>query len=174
MQDVRSLVTTYRILADGLKIRMPNGMTVVKDLYGKLNTTEPDSADVREKILQRVLDQVGGKVLNPKRIAVDLSSVVPISLANEETFELGDPLPSPRAKVVVRLPCPAGDMKAYDRCSALEKAIEDGLAGTGVGFVDGHDVGQGEFCIYCFGPRKKPLQDAVDRLYKEHLQAGER
>lgn len=165
----RSFVTRYTISADGLRIKEPPGQVVKKDLYASVLTPLSDSPRTRAEIFKSVLDRIDGVVLNPKGISISLGGMVRADLnVFTDSFDLSDPLPTARAKVVVRLNCPVGDLQAYDGCVLLEEALDRELQSSKVGFVDGHDVGQGEFCIYAIGPKKKPLRDAVDNFLQHH------
>jgi hypothetical protein len=158
----RSFITKYTATADGLRVKDDDGIVQKKDLYAILLTSDPDSPVTRATILQTVLSRISGTVQNPHVIEIKLGGVVRADVCVfKETFELSDPLPAARAKVVISLKCPEGDISAFDRCVALEEALEAHLNASKLGFVDGHDVGQGEFNIFVYGPRKKPLQDAI-------------
>ena len=161
MQE-RSFITKYTATADGLRVKGPDGIVSKKDLYAVLLTPGPDSPTTRSSILQAVLLKIPGTVQNLDRIEIKLGGMVRADLSVfKETFNLSEPLPAARAKVIVWLKCPDGDIGAFDRCIAFEEALEANLNSSKLGFVDGHDVGQGEFSIYTYGPRKRPLQDAI-------------
>jgi hypothetical protein len=58
----------------------------------------------------------------------------------------------------------------FDRSSAnddalfgFESGLEDSLEPE-IGFVDGNDISQSEFVVYCLGPRKWPLLKHVKRF----------
>ncbi|MBC8066248.1 MAG: hypothetical protein H7Y17_15560 [Chlorobia bacterium] len=158
---LRTLIAKYFVSADRLKIEV-GGKPVVKELYAEVLSSEPDSFQNRQRILRQVAERIGRPILNPKAITIELNGVVRADLCDfKESFSLSDPLPAARAKVVVRLPCPTGDLAAFDRCAALEERLEAALEGSEIGFVDGNDCGQGEFSIYCYGPRKNALRERI-------------
>jgi hypothetical protein len=50
-----------------------------------------------------------------------------------------------------------------DQLFSFEEKLNEALEDSGIGYVDGNDIGQGEFNIYCCGPRKAPLKAFVEK-----------
>ncbi len=61
---------------------------------------------------------------------------------------------------------PVTDRTAIGAAFALEAALHDRLVTGRVGYVDGNDVGDGEFAIYVYGPDLGKLERAVAEVVR--------
>lgn len=73
------------------------------------------------------------------------SRLVPTEVAATRT----EPTVSDDQAVIVSIKT---DQLDWDLVMDLEEKVEDALAASGVGELDGNDVGQGEYNIYMYGP----------------------
>lgn len=129
-----------------------------KDLFARWIEPGPDSEEVRKKILVDIRERAGAVRL--KKVNLRVEAVCRPDLAPDNCLELSAPLPSARAQVIVTFhPKNEADLK---RCFDFEVALEKELEGSEFGYVDGNDIGGGEFRIFCLGPKKTPLKEAVN------------
>ncbi|MFZ4509000.1 MAG: hypothetical protein ACOYON_15030 [Fimbriimonas sp.] len=136
-----------------------DGEPVRRELYATWTDPRRDSLEVRRSVLDAVVRQAS--LLKPPPVSsVEVHAVVPANLAPENKVTLEAPLPAARAKVVIRrLYSSEEDFAA---CQRFEEALEAKFEGSPIGYVDGNEVGDGEYDIYLYGPRKAPLVEAVE------------
>lgn len=169
MQLPEGTVRVYWLAANDVHVRR-NGEKQRVDILARFIDSREDSPQVREELCARVAEQIGLKELLASKCMIQVMAICPIKFAGEEYVEVERSLPYGRAKVRVVFRCE--DSSQYESISNFEQHLEDSLAGTEVGYVDGNDVGMGEYCIYCHGPRKQPLVDYVRSFCERNAPAG--
>lgn len=61
----------------------------------------------------------------------------------------------------------------FDRYSDFEDRLDEAAKEAGVGYLDGNEVGGGEYTIWLYGASAQPLADIVrDMVAKENLPTG--
>ena len=153
----RRFATMYMLSEEGLRLPI-DGVPTRASLYVKWVDLRPDSVEVRADILAQVARRVGVDKL-PRKVELQLTGVVPAEFAPETEIHVDKAMPNPRARVLaVYREYRAED---FDLCVRFEDGLAKLLGGTEIGFVDGNDIGGGECRVFCFGPRKAPLLEAV-------------
>lgn len=132
-----------------------------KDVQGKWSVGEPDSLEARARVLEEVRRHLGVDQWDDAKIDVGLSGIVPPGFQPENRAGLFNAMAAYRAKCVVTLRPRAGVDDWFDRCSRLESHLAEVLEADDQGFVDGNDVGGGEFRVFCYGKRKPALMSLV-------------
>jgi hypothetical protein len=59
-----------------------------------------------------------------------------------------------------------------DRAFALEAVLDEELRAAGLGYVDGNEVGDGEFVIFTYGPKLPELREAVKAAMRARWRPG--
>lgn len=160
----RELVTVYWGYWTRLKLRK-EGTVVPSDVSIRWVDARRDSLELQQEILAWTAAQVGLKKMPPADI-FGLHGVMPKEFAGETRIEVGKSLPSGRARVI--LLAKVATREELDACFAYEERMSEHFHDSEIGYVDGNDVGGGEYQMYVYGPRKGPLRNAVEAFVKEH------
>lgn len=135
-----------------------DGVEKVCYVYVRWVDSRMDSHELWADIQSQVAKELGIKRL-PRAEAFRLKSVLPRSFAGETEIDVSPALPSARSRVVLHALYKS--QAELDLCFTFEELLDAHLEGSDIGFVDGNDVGGGEFQIYCHGPKKAPLLEKV-------------
>lgn len=74
--------------------------------------------------------------------------------------------------VIVRLKMPNAEINIR-RFFELEDAVANAIGRSGAGEYDGNEIGQGEFVMYCYGPKADTLYSAIEpTLARSRLSTG--
>lgn len=74
------------------------------------------------------------------------------------------------ASIEISLPVP--DRAALDGAFQLERSLQDALEGSGIGFVDGNEVGDGAFVIFIHGRSLPRLRRVVKSVLEDKWTRG--
>ena len=158
---MRLLVAYYSLVGFSVKVVM-DGKQSTKDVYATWSLGEPDSLINRSTVLEQVKRHLGVGDWDDSKIELTLSGMVPPGFQPENRASIEPALAAYRAKCVVTLR-PKGEIEEYlERCFEVENSLADALNSGDQGYVDGNDVGGGEFRIFCHGKRKEALRKIVD------------
>ena len=110
--------------------------------------------------LLKLLDDVQRR-LTPTMRDSSISSTEPTSSAPPPRRR---PSPEePSIEVILAV----ADSSAIDAAFDTEEALHEGLKRSGVGYVDGNEVGQGEFTIFVYGPDLASLRRSTESVVRE-------
>lgn len=158
------LVSCFRIEHDRCRV-VDAGSVCVRALRARWIDDRRDSVELRRQILVDVSTRCS--ILDPLPLtAITLECVVARAFAGEPSVSLEKPLPRARARVVISKRVTSEE--ELSECIEYEAQLSEAFAESEIGFVDGNEIGQGEFSIFLFGPRRVPLLHAVTL----HIPAG--
>jgi len=155
-------VREYMFFAGAVPVHL-NGKDIKIDIHGRKATEEEHSDELIESIRHEVVrktEQEHGVLINPKKVTVELELVLPVHLARGSTYKFSRTLPGSSAKVRIMFRYQSSQHLEHLMC--LEEPLDEYLREDDLGYVDGNELGSGEYEIFCYGPKKAPLLDAVN------------
>lgn len=135
-----------------------------------------DSLENRQVVLEEIRRSLGIESWEPSKLSLDLKGLVPAGFHPENKSALYAPLAAFRAKCIVTILPTEPLAQSMDDCFRLEAEIGAALDADDFGYVDGNDVGDGCFRVFCYGRRKAKLiqlvTDVVNRVDWAKVTAG--
>jgi hypothetical protein len=141
------------------------GADVHFDVYATVFDPRPDNPEFRDQVKALLENASGATDFDLRNLRFSLGGFVPRQFADEDriivTRSAASEEQEMKARVRVVFDITHLSRHDLDPYFEFETNLENHLEAHKVGFVDGNDIGMGEYCVYCFGKDKKELKRVV-------------
>ena len=141
------------------------GADVHFDVYATIFDARPDNPEFRDQVKALLENASGATDFDLRNLRFSLGGFVPKQFADEDriivTRSAAADETEMKARVRVVFDITHLTRHELDPYFEFETLLENHLEVHKVGFVDGNDIGMGEYTVYCFGKDKKDLKTVV-------------
>jgi hypothetical protein len=141
------------------------------DVYATIFDARPDSPEFRDQVKALLESASGAEDFDLRNLRFSLGGFVPRQFADEDriivTRSAASDEKEMKARVRVVFDIERLSRHDLDPYFEFETNLENHLEALKVGFVDGNDIGMGEYTVYCFGKDKKELKTVVSDFAKK-------
>jgi hypothetical protein len=161
------IVFIHRIEGNHCRAKI-GGADVHFDVYATIYDARPDSPELRDQVKALLESASGASDFELRNLRFALGGFVPRQFADEDRIIVArsDAADEAKMKARVRVVFDISLLSKHDLDPyfEFETNLENHLEAVKAGFVDGNDIGMGEYTVYCFGKDKRELKGAVSEF----------
>lgn len=154
------IVFIYRVEGKNCLVAKDGAQTKV-NVSATFHDSRQDSHELRDEFLSRIVQEIGGVDLTQGHFRYSLGGFVPRQFADDDSIHVTSAVPQFRARATLVFDVAGLSGEALDVYYRFGKALNRHLQATSAGFVDGDDLSEGAFSVYCFGKDKQALLDSI-------------